>query len=434
MAVKASSIYRLVTQRSYDPMMCASHSRLFSDRVHGKVYSDFPFTTDGPASASYGSVFNLEFSPSDDIALAVCANQAVVAYEPRTKGKIYAIPKAHDDCTNCVTFLDGVSFATCSDDKSIRLWDLRNTHSNTAVLRGHASWVKNIEYDPKSGYLFSIAFFDGVRYWDLKELGKYTGSSSDNLVFRIPNPVRMRISPDASKMFISSRLNVCLLIENFNGSTVHNTRKDVELLFKSPTEQKLLERLKVYSENKPSLYHMSGATAGTSRCYRAVMSATFHPSSSLLGLRHLDVKNETLRQELTTIFDVSDRGGEEYCPVHSIDRTQQNYMAYIDEYSSDDSLDYIKEISFSADGRVLASPHRTGARLLAIDSACTPMQLYLDERYHSVEKSLCSPDFTVAQTCTGHAGDVLTCKFAHHDVLLGTGCFKGQVCFHRPQL
>lgn len=63
-------------------------------------------------------------------------------------------------------FLDNRLFATCSDDTTIALWDLRKLSSKVCSLHGHASWVKNIEYDTNTRLLVTSGFDGNVITWD----------------------------------------------------------------------------------------------------------------------------------------------------------------------------------------------------------------------------------------------------------------------------
>lgn len=63
-------------------------------------------------------------------------------------------------------FLDNRLFATCSDDTTIALWDLRKLNSKVCSLHGHASWVKNIEYDTHTRLLVTSGFDGNVITWD----------------------------------------------------------------------------------------------------------------------------------------------------------------------------------------------------------------------------------------------------------------------------
>lgn len=435
---------------------CVPHLR---ELLSSSLYRRFRTTgKSAPPYHHHGSVYNIQFSPTDSIMLTACSNKAIVGYDPRIPPHkpVRSVHNAHLDGTNCITFISDTSFASCSDDKTIRLWDLRSLASSTCVLTGHTNWVKNIEYDPKTDKLFSVAFQDGVREWSLGQLKSEGHEDSDNYVFKLSDPVRMRIAPDGSRMFVSLRQNTCFVIDRFDGNTISQRRKEVEALVShnnssggsssdnggyggdGTLKPDLLTRVCSLKTNRPRVLAMSGLR-NSHRSFRTVMSATFHPCGELMALRHVDVKNQRLDQELSTLYDlrVSD---SDFQPCSPIDKSAKNYLKYIDEYSPDPSLDYIKECCFSPDGRVLASPHEYGARLLAVDTRCTPPDLYFDRRYFCGGRGGgdMAPydcyDLEVACSVTGHGEPVLACGFARHDMILGTGCMDGQVLFHKPQL
>lgn len=69
----------------------------------------------------------------------------------------------------CFRFLDSRMLATCSDDSTIALWDVRNLKENIRVLRGHTNWVKSIEYSAKDNLLVSSGFDGHIYTWDINK-------------------------------------------------------------------------------------------------------------------------------------------------------------------------------------------------------------------------------------------------------------------------
>lgn len=73
-------------------------------------------------------------------------------------------------------FLDSRTFATCSDDTTVALWDIRNLKQKMRTLRGHSNWVKNIEFAREEGFLVTSGFDGCIFTWDINnytEQGKY---------------------------------------------------------------------------------------------------------------------------------------------------------------------------------------------------------------------------------------------------------------------
>ena len=64
-------------------------------------------------------------------------------------------------------FLDSRTFATCSDDTTVALWDVRNLKQKMRTLRGHSNWVKNIEYAREEGLLVTSGFDGCIFTWDI---------------------------------------------------------------------------------------------------------------------------------------------------------------------------------------------------------------------------------------------------------------------------
>ena len=86
---------------------------------------------------------------------------------------------------------------------------------------------------------------------------------------------------------------------------------------------------------------------------------------------------------------------------------------------------YIKELCFSADGRVICSPFGNGVRLLAFSNECQ-------------ELSDCVPSFNESvqlhelATNVSHSDIVVSTKFSPRHCLLVSGCLSGKIVWHQP--
>ena len=426
----SGSIFSLLSARSRDRSGKNVGIPLIYPALYGRIRTKkVPIVLDG--FYPYGSVYNIEFSPSDKLAVTVCSFMAIAGYDPRrpvTKASC-VVKHAHSDCVNCITFINDIHFATCSDDKTICLWDLRNLTSSTHTLRGHKDWVKNIEYNKDSNTLFSLAFDDGVRDWNLSSLNQYYHNDNpDNLAVQVEDPVRMRIAPDGSKMFITTKKSLCCVIDRFDGKTLADCQTTVKRLFKMDNVG-----VEMVKHNRPSVHVMSRFRADVNS-FRSVMSVEFHPCSDMVALRYVDVKHMTYDKEVSVLYDLRNLN-EEYNPISSFQQTSKKYLQHIEETSGVETGNIIKEFCFSRDGQLLASPQQKKVRLLAMDSHCTPMEIFNDERYHLSRKQV-NPTFEVVNTITDECitSPVLSCRFAHHDCLLATGGLSGQFLFHTPSL
>ncbi|XP_044737300.1 DDB1- and CUL4-associated factor 10 [Chrysoperla carnea] len=166
----------------------------------------------------HGGVFNLEFSPDGSLLVAACEKKSIIMFDPLNRKVVKSVDYAHGDCVNCVRFLDNRTFATCSDDSTVALWDARNLKHKTRTLQGHSNWVKNIEYSPKDDLLVTSGFDGSIYTWDINS---YTESSlTHKRVFHTNGLMRTRLSPNASKMVICTTGGYLILIHDLNLKTL----------------------------------------------------------------------------------------------------------------------------------------------------------------------------------------------------------------------
>ena len=174
-------------------------------------------------STEQGSIFNLEFSPNNEYLVAACENRAILLFDPCRQKSIRFIRGAHEDAVNCVTFLDNRTFATCSDDKNICLWDIRNTNKKIFTLRGHTSWVKSINYDKQTKTLVSSAFDDTVRTWNIENFTNDIDSIKSTRVMKIPYLTRTKLmchNESSRKLVAGTNTGIVFVVHNLDFDTL----------------------------------------------------------------------------------------------------------------------------------------------------------------------------------------------------------------------
>ena len=86
---------------------------------------------------------------------------------------------------------------------------------------------------------------------------------------------------------------------------------------------------------------------------------------------------------------------------------------------------FIKEVSFSSDGRIVASPYAYGVRLLGFSSVCSELCDTVSDTPVALHEIACN---------MSHKNVVVATKFSPTHCLLVTGCLSGKVDFHQPRL
>ncbi|XP_063831649.1 DDB1- and CUL4-associated factor 10 homolog [Ostrinia nubilalis] len=165
-----------------------------------------------------GGVYNLEFSPEGSLLVAACEKKCIQIFDPLNHKRIHSVHGAHSDCVNCVKFLDGRMFATCSDDTTIALWDVRNLKKKIRSLFGHSNWVKNIEFSFKDKLLVTSGLDGSIYTWDINSYTEY--NLVYQRVFHASGLMRCRLSPDARQMVMCTTGGLLVIIHDLNLSTL----------------------------------------------------------------------------------------------------------------------------------------------------------------------------------------------------------------------
>jgi WD40 repeat protein len=146
----------------------------------------------------HGGIFNLTFNDDGNLLLAACERKSMLMFDARTQSLQRKVAKAHEDSVNYIRFLDSRLFASCSDDCTVALWDLRNLKHRLRRLTGHTHCVKNVEYDSSLGLLVSSSFDGNVHLWDINKYssGHVQSGSAEVVVSAEPSALR-HISSDS---------------------------------------------------------------------------------------------------------------------------------------------------------------------------------------------------------------------------------------------
>ncbi|XP_022902501.1 DDB1- and CUL4-associated factor 10 [Onthophagus taurus] len=461
------------------------------DDLSRKLYSNIDFYDNGVIleyNYNQGGIFNLEFSPDGQLLVAACEGRTVLLFDAFNSTFIKQIPKAHLRCVNCVRFLDKNTFATCSDDGTIKTWDLRFLKTSTRTLQGHSNWVKNIEYSEREQVLVTSGFDGSIYSWNLKN--NHDISISYNKVFKMSGLMRMKITPDDTKMIITTTTGYMIIVHDLNLSTMYNDLKDfhphlyrlmqmgdealpeatsfnplftssrnrVEFVVDFPNKAELISSVQIHPMGWSALTRNISDDNNTEwTCVHDIQMKEpkyYDDIYTYIQSPELEETNESVPDNLIDIWqglrtlDQTERSVVNHRPrvnfmnsglLHRLrnpcrepnpedkNRMVKN-LPRLTHFIQEQVMrrGYIKELCFSSDGRIIASPYGKGVRLLAFNERCQ-------------EICDCLPDepqqlVPIVNMQGYHLEVVVSCKFNPRHYQMVTGCLDGGINWYRPVL
>ncbi|XP_074133168.1 DDB1- and CUL4-associated factor 10-like isoform X2 [Sminthopsis crassicaudata] len=375
---------------------------------------------------------------------AACELNEVLLFDPISSKHIKTLSEAHNDCVNNIKFLDDRLFATCSDDSTVALWDLRKLNSKVCTLQGHTGWVKNIDYDINRRLLVTSGFDGNVIIWDTSQCTE--DGCPHKTFFHSRFLMRMRLAPDSSKMLISTCTGYLLIVHDLDlsesldvgrypimraGSTICRSNAATSASSRAPraaassscdgdsgslSEQNVSRSSEAESVLPTNSFEILipevpiGRRRGNS-----ITSLQVHPKWRAALLR---CSSSTDHQEWSCVYEFLDGPPiRPFSPHYSLRLTH-----YIEEANV--SSGYIKEVCFSPDGRLISSPHGYGIRLFGLDTQCNELFGHSPHRAIPLQE---------IHSFYSHKDVVLTTKFSPTHCQIASGCLSGLVCLYQPK-
>ncbi|XP_028911915.1 DDB1- and CUL4-associated factor 10 isoform X2 [Ornithorhynchus anatinus] len=366
---------------------------------------------DAPIVWSHTALF-IEYIPKTlcwlirSVLTVACEQTEVLLFDPISSKHIKTLSEAHEDCVNNIRFLDNRLFATCSDDTTIALWDLRKLNTKVCTLHGHTSWVKNIEYDTNTRLLVTSGFDGNVIIWDTNRCTEE--GCPHKKFFHTRFLMRMRLTPDCSKMLISTSSGYLLILHDLD------LTKSLEV-----GSYPILRARRTASGSgaspRNSLEVLTPEVPGERDRGNCITSLQLHPKGWATLLR---CSSNTDDQEWTCVYEFQEGG-----PVRPVSpRCSLRLTHYIEEANV--GRGYIKELCFSPDGRMISSPHGYGIRLLGFDVQCSELVDCLPKEAGLLQE---------IRSLYSHNDVVLTTKFSPTHCQIASGCLSGRVSLYQPK-
>ncbi|KAF0698717.1 Aste57867_10671 [Aphanomyces stellatus] len=126
-----------------------------------------------PFTGHTASVEDIQWSPTEASVFASCsADKTVRIWDARTKGRSMLDVVAHDQDVNVITWNRNVThlMASGSDDGSFKIWDFRKFQADSPVahFRYHTAPVTSIEWHPTDESMLAVSGADNqISIWDM---------------------------------------------------------------------------------------------------------------------------------------------------------------------------------------------------------------------------------------------------------------------------
>ncbi|PIK59371.1 putative DDB1- and CUL4-associated factor 10-like [Apostichopus japonicus] len=246
--------------------------------------------------------------------------------------------------------------------------------------------------------------------------------------------MRTRLTPDDSKMILSTSLGYYLIIHDLDLLTLAKDLKD----FSSDDYYLLLQEKDPKDlTNHPSnhVFHQKRNRVELVMDFPresypwCISSLVVHPQSWCMMSRFTSEMEDS---EWTCVHDIQgghcnldkdihDSAAENSTPFHPQDRL----LYYMSE--PNDGRGYIKELSVSPDGRYICSSFGYGVRLLTFNTDCSELCDLNPTGGNSKE-------LTEKCLLISHKRTVVTSEFSPTHPTLVTGCLEGELVFHQARL
>ncbi|XP_077495412.1 DDB1- and CUL4-associated factor 10-like [Amblyomma americanum] len=294
--------------RKVDHQRLGLHSYIgANDHMFQELYRAFlPSQKPDFYRCNHGGIFNLSFARDGSILVAATKGRSILIFDPLNHKLISEVGHAHSDCVNYARFIDSRTFATCSDDKTVALWDVRNLKQKQRSLVGHSDSVTDIEYASAEGLLVTSGLDGSIHTWDIN---KFSESGAEfQRIFCTKELMRMRLSPDNQKMVICTNGGYMVVIHDLD---LHALAHDLRVI--------KLTKLYRWRASEKAAYHIGDCRAHnfTSRrnrveliCYfpndndeETISSLEVHPHGWCVLSRNRS-KNEN--SEWTCVHDIQE--------------------------------------------------------------------------------------------------------------------------------
>lgn len=372
-----------------------------------QLYRNMFNSTLYPNKLDKNAIYNLAYSKDGSIVLAGYEGGAICAFHPLFSSvkPLFRIESAHLCNVNGFQFIDSTKFASCSDDTTVKLWDIRNIGSAVQTLSELSDWAKNIHYNFEDKILVTSDLRSKIAIYEM-ECDTFKPIV---LLEHRTDLLRTALMNDCDTLFLTEFSTGKLqCIKNFK-RYIQNMRKN-----SNDGVAKFQIREEDLIQATDSFESRQNGNETIEKTFLSSLAP--HPLDWCIAVRGIRQRDSNNYIFVLNMHNPSN--GYSRPPLFD-----QPTLTHFDK-ESNDKRDFIKEISFSYDGRVIASPHARGFRLFAFGNDCPH---YAPIKLEGVTK--------LTTVHYGRSdGYVYSTKFSPTDYHVAIGCSKGTVKFCYPKL
>lgn len=123
-------------------------------------------------SGHKGGIFSVSYSQEGEILGSVGEDKAIKLWTSgKSAGHHISIPNAHSAPIRSIDFFSDF-FITGSDDKTVKVWNLRKVHEKKAFLTsftGHSNWIRTCKFSPEGSIAASGGDDGTIRIWTMSK-------------------------------------------------------------------------------------------------------------------------------------------------------------------------------------------------------------------------------------------------------------------------
>ena len=417
-----------------------------------------------PPEDEVGFISDLDFSPTGRLLAASSTGNAIFVFDPNRGSLVKAFDKPHGDAVSKVCFVGDYQFVSGSADSTVAYWDMRFPSGPMRFLRGHRMAIRCLSYLFDCNLLVTGSQDGHVRHWHVPTFaagyageettlidpeGSEEDSAARGVLIKCPNLSMCRFS-EGMAVCANSR-GTMFVIDNLDVRHVQEDTKNIH--FDESTKMQLCwftPSAHLSKRNRVRVLESDEYSPMTGAIVTNISHFSFH-SNSPISLMRVTTTRQTLFskevKEWTCVYNMKQERLQDDTSVFNIYSFGSSIIQEALLFMAEEPR-YLKfrekQPCFSLCGRVIASPHKTGIRLLGFSTntgtCLSPVRTskspcHMDSLFRAGYWPSNPSPLKELLHIPGPDSAVICCKFSPTDnMLLAVGDSHCHVGFYKPKL